>query len=123
MTAGTQQGRSLPYGNSPATALRGQDLASLALLLSAYPEIMQKEIMDWFLVYCEVPGRLFSASQITEAEDRLDLTRNRSSTDARQQDSANNVWRRHHFFASPYPLGVNGRSRMNLIDVDDRGDF
>ena len=75
-----------PTGNRRATVLRDQDLILLALYRLVFPKATAAEINAFLFRanYGSVLFRFYSPSQITEAENRLGLTRKAGSTTAFQ---------------------------------------
>lgn len=71
------------------------------------------------------PGqrRLYSPSQISEAEDRLGLSLKVSSMTARQAMLPINIQKRWNFWHLPYPFGQANINTANLIDLDEAGIF
>jgi hypothetical protein len=118
-----QEGHRRPYrrtGNNFAEVLRGRSLYYVALFRLLYPKINQNE-MNVFLYYCT--GRFYESSQISRAEDRLGLTRKVASTTAYQAYFPRNLQLRHNYWTMPYPLGMVGIRRRDIIDIDEFGAF
>ena len=112
-------------GNSTASILRGSDLVLLALYRVVHPNAQHAEI-NAFLYRCNFGNpffRFYSHSQISRAEDILNLKGKRGSTTAYQAFLPVNVMKRWRFFNLPYPLGIADIRREDMIDVDEAGIF
>jgi len=107
-------------GNRYATVLRGRSLFNLAYYRILYPKATAAEL-NVFLFYAT--GRLYNPSQITRAEQRLGLSRKRGSTTARQANHPRNLQWRHNYWTLPYPFGMVGIRRDDIIDLDECGVF
>lgn len=124
-----QHGHTRSYtkqGNLRAAVIRGETLLRLAAFKHAYPRssINETNAFLWNSSM-EPPGqrRLYSASQISNAEDRLGLSLKVSSTTARQAMLPINIQKRHNFWHLPYPFGVSNINREDLIDMDEAAVF
>jgi len=80
----------------------------------------QAELMAFIFTNSSNP-RVYSSSQISETEADLGLTRKRGSTEARQASLPINILKRDLFWNNPYPLGIHGVARRQLIDIDECG--
>lgn len=67
--------------------------------------------------------QLFSRQDITDAENRIEVTKKRGSTTAAQFFEPRNIFRRNLFWTSPFPLGRLGIPRAELMDLDECGLF
>ena len=110
-------------GNNRATVFRNHDLFLLALYRIAFPKTTAAEI-NAFLYranYGSITFRFYSNSQVTEAEQRIGLTRKRGSTTAYQALLPVNKQKRWMFWNLPYPYGIADIRRQDLIDLDECG--
>ena len=123
------RGHLRPYvrqGNKRATVLRGHACFLLAFWHCLHPKTTAAETNAFLW---NVHGRfqptphLYSPSQITEAEDRLGLSRKRASTTARQALDPRNVLKRQIFWTFPYPFGITDIHIDDYIDLDEAGVF
>jgi hypothetical protein len=109
-----------------AQVLKGHPLLLLlALYRIAYPKATAVEI-NAFLFASTLPGQpwcFYSESQITQAEQWPGLLRKKASTTAAQANLPINIAKRHSFWNSPYPYGINGTSRATIIDFDEAAIF
>jgi hypothetical protein len=124
----TTQGNNLSYrrtGNNFATRLRGQDLILLAIYRTTYPRASHAEINAF--LYNQNFGnpsfQFYSHSQLSEAEDRIGLSRKRSSTAAYKAFTPENLLKRWIYWNQPYPMGIGGIQRRFVIDIDECGIF
>ena len=114
-------GTALPFrstGNKRAEVLRGRDMLILSLNRFAWPKSTAAEAAATVARFSHNP-RIYSNSQITEAEDRLGLTRKVGSTEAEQAYTPANILRADLFFTTSFPTGVFGLPRNSLIDTDE----
>jgi hypothetical protein len=123
------RGHLRPYvrqGNKRATVLRGHACFLLAFWRCLHPKTTAAET-NAFLWNAhgrfQPTPRLYSPSQITEAEDRLGLSRKRASTTARQALDPRNVLKRQIFWTFPYPFGIADIHIDDYIDLDEAGVF
>jgi len=107
-------------GNNRAIVLRGRHLFHLAYYRILYPKAQAAEV-NAFLFYST--GRVYHPSQITRAEDRLGLSRKRGSTTARQANHPRNLQWRYNYWTLPYPFGMVGIRRDDIINLDECGVF
>lgn len=107
-------------GNRFATVLRGRNLLMLAYYRVLYPKARAAEL-NVFLYYST--GRVYHPSQITRAEDMLGMSRKRGSTTARQANHPRNLQWRRNYWTLPYPFGMVGIRRDDIIDLDECGVF
>ena len=110
-------------GNNRATVLRDHDQILHVLYRLAYPKATQAEI-NAFLYranFGNVMFRFYCASQITECENRVGLTRKRGSTTAYQALLPRNVFWRWRYWNMAYPLGIADIRQQDLIDLDECG--
>jgi len=110
-------------GNARASVLRDHDLLLLALFRITYPKATANEI-NVFLYkanYGSMQFRFYAASQITEAEKRIGLTRKKGSTTAYQALLPANKQKRWMFWNLPYPFGIADIRRKDMIDLDECG--
>jgi hypothetical protein len=98
----------------------------LALFRLLYPKATATKV-NAFLFNSTLPGeqyRFYADCQITQAEQFfLGLSRKTGSTTAYQASLPINLARRHSFFHDPYPFGITGTSRANIIDWDEAAIF
>ena len=109
--------------NNRATVFRNHDLFLLALYRIAFPKTTAAEI-NAFLYranYGSITFRFYSNSQVSEAEQRIGLTRKRGSTTAYQALLPVNKQKRWMFWNLPYPYGIADIRRQDLIDLDECG--
>jgi hypothetical protein len=88
-----------------------------------FPKAMAAEI-NAFLYranYGSIDFRFYSASQISETEKRIGLTRKRGSTTAYQALLPINIQKRWMFWNLPYPYGIANIRRADMIDLDECG--
>ena len=110
-------------GNNRATVFRDHNLLLLALYRITFPKCTAAEI-NAFLYranYGDINFRFFSASQISEAEKRIGLTRKRGSTTAYQALLPINKSKRWMYWNLPYPYGIADIRRRDIIDLDECG--
>ena len=110
-------------GNNRATVFQNHDLFLLALYRIAFPKTTAAEI-NAFLYranYGSITFRFYSNSQVTEAEQRIGLTRKRGSTTAYQALLPVNKQKRWMFWNLPYPYGIADIRRQIRIDLDECG--
>lgn len=113
-----------PTGNRRATVLRGSTAFRLALWKLAHPDSTAAETnAHLWSVSPPAERRLYSPSQITEAEDRLGLSRKVPSVTAFQALLPRNLAWRHDYWNMPYPLGIQGIPKDDIIDVDEAAIF
>ena len=123
-----ENGHNQPFrrnGNTTASTLRGHDLILLALYRVAHPKAQIAEI-NAFLYRANFGDPTFcfySPSQISRAEDILDLRQKRASTTAYQAFLEVNLMWRWRYFNLPYPLGIADIRRQDMIDCDEAGIF
>jgi hypothetical protein len=107
-------------GNNHATVLREQDLLYLAMYRAVYPKATGAEVIAFLHNTC---GRFYHPSQISKAEDRLNLSRKKGSTTARQGLLPLNILRRSIFWNMNYPFGIADIAMEDQIDIDEAGIF
>ena len=110
-------------GNKRASVFHDHDLLLLALYRITFPKCTAAEL-NAFLYranYGSLDFRFYSASQITEAEQRIGLTRKSGSTTAYQALLPINKQKRWMFWNLPYPYGIADIRRQDLIDLDECG--
>ena len=112
--------RYLPTGNKAKPGLSGTYQFLLVLFKLAYPSATAEEAIVFIAESAPTP-KIFSPSQVSEALKRLGMTRKRSSTDAVQAFSETNLMKRHVFWTTPWPTGVQGTARSRFIDADECG--
>lgn len=113
-------------GNARATVLRGEAVFCLAMWKRMFPRSNLHETNAFLWNSSpDPPGqrRLYSPSQISEAEDRLGLSMKVSSTTARQALLPINIQKRWNFWNLPYPLGIADINTADLIDLDEAAIF
>ncbi len=110
-------------GNNFATVLRGEDLVLLAIYRLAYPKAIAAEILAYLATmnYGNIEVLFYTASQITNAEQMIGLTRKKGSTLAWQALLPVNVRKRWIFWNMPYPMGIADIWRVQIIDLDECG--
>eukprot|EP00567_Pseudictyota_dubia_P014059 CAMPEP_0197436338 /NCGR_PEP_ID=MMETSP1175-20131217/3810_1 /TAXON_ID=1003142 /ORGANISM="Triceratium dubium, Strain CCMP147" /LENGTH=382 /DNA_ID=CAMNT_0042965605 /DNA_START=300 /DNA_END=1448 /DNA_ORIENTATION=- len=112
--------RFVRQGNQRATAIVGGDLMLLAQFRILFPKARIAEVIAYLF---NARGRFYHPSQISRAEDRLGLTRKRGSTTARQARLPRNLQWRWNYWNLPYPYGMVGIRRRDIIDLDECGVF
>ncbi|EJK43907.1 hypothetical protein THAOC_37602 [Thalassiosira oceanica] len=112
-----------PTGNNRATVLRDENLILIALYRIVFPKATAAEINAFLFRanYGNVAFRFYSPSQITEAEDRLGLTRKAGSTTAFQAMLEINRLKRWCYWNLAYPFGIADIRQQDLIDIDECG--
>ena len=108
-----------------ASVLRGHNLVLLAMYRVVYPKATHAEI-NAFLFRANFGNptfRFFSHSQISRAENILNLTKKWSSTTAYQAFLPINILKRWRFWHMPYPFGIADIRRDDIIDIDEAGIF
>ena len=110
-------------GNKRATVLLDHDLFYLALYRVAFPKATAAEINAFLyrVNYGAWNFRFYSNSQVTEAEDRIQLTRKRGSTTAWHALRPINQQKRWVYLNMPYPYDIANIRREDLIDLDECG--
>jgi len=110
-------------GNNRATVLRDYNLFYLAFYRVAFPKATAAEINAFLyrVNYGAWNFRFYSCSQITKAEDRIQLTRKRGSTTAWHALRPINQAKRWVYWNMPYPYGIADIRREDLIDLDECG--
>ena len=97
-----------PYrrpGNCRATVLRGLEAFQMAWLLSIFPRINAAEISVFFY-NANGQVRFYDPSQICRAQQRIGLSKKRSSTTAMQASYPINIQRRWSYWNLQYPFGI-----------------
>jgi hypothetical protein len=110
-------------GNRFASVFKDHNLLLLALYRIAFPKATAAEA-NAFLYnsnFGNVNFRFYSASQISEAERDIGLTRKKGSTTAYQALLPVNRLKRWVFWNMPYPYGIANIRRQDLIDLDECG--
>ena len=110
-------------GNVRASVFHDHNLLLLALFRITYPKATANEV-NVFLYksnYRSMEFRFYAASQITEAEKRIGLTRKKGSTTAFQALLPANKEKRWMFWNLPYPFGIADIRRRDMIDLDEGG--
>jgi transposase len=112
-------------GNASAMVLRDHDLIFLALYRMIFPKatIPQCNAFLYRANFGNPSFRFYSASQISEAETRIGLTKKRGSTTAYQALLPINVFKRNCFFNLRYPFGIADINRSDMVDLDECGVF
>ena len=109
-------------GNKRAEVLRGQDLLLLVIYNRKFPTAdgHAKQAFLWNAWgRFQNPPRFYCLSQISRAEQRVGLSRKKTSTTAFQAFRPHVIQRRIAFWTQPYPLGINDTPRSLLIDLDE----
>ena len=101
----------------------GNVFVLLALYRVSLPKATQAEVSAFLAVMngydpMYVP---YSPSQITRAEDLLNLTRKRGSTTAFQAYDPFNLQWRDNYWNMPYPYGMSNIKARDIIDIDEAG--
>lgn len=111
-------------GNNHAEReIEGQHLIQLALYRSCCPKATGGEV-NAFLYNMNTHDpryEIYSNSQITRAEQRLNLTTKRSSTTAYQALLPHIILKRNLFWNANYPVGIADCDPRNMIDIDEAG--
>ena len=122
-----EHGNFRPYrhsGNKRATReILGKDLVLLALYRVSLPKATQAEVSAFLAVMNghDPMYRPYSPSQITRAEDMLNLTRKRGSTTSFQAYDPFNLQWRDNYWNMPYPYGMADIKARDIIDIDEAG--
>jgi hypothetical protein len=101
--------------------VQGVNLIWLSLFRVALPKATSAEI-NAFLYEMNVHDpqyEIYSASQICRAEQRLHLTKKRSSTTAYQALDPRNVLWRDNYWNMDYPFGIADQDPRKMIDLDE----
>ena len=103
--------------------IMGNDLMLFALYRVSLPKATQSEVSVFLAVMNRhdpmyVP---YSPSQITRAEDVLNLTRKRGSTTAFQAYDPFNLQWRDNYLNMPYIYGMAHIKARDIIDIDEAG--
>ncbi len=109
-------------GNSRATVLHGLETFKLAWLTAVFPRINAAEI-NVFLYNSNGQIRFYSPSQIYRAQDRIGLSRKRSSTTAMQAALPINQQKRWSYWNLNYPFGIADIRTVDIIDLDEAAVF
>ena len=109
-------------GNKRASVLCGLSLVSLAIFRALWPRGNAHEANIW-LHHAGGRARFYHPSQISRAEDRLGLSRKRSSSTARQAMLPLNLQIRHNFWFLPAPFGIADVPRERQVDLDEAALF
>ena len=110
-------------GNKRASEFHDHNLLLLALYLITFLKCNAAE-MNAFLYkanYGSLDFCFYSPSQITEAEQRIGMTRKARSTTAYQALLPINKQKRWMFWNLPYPYGIADIRRQDMIDLDECG--
>lgn len=121
----TMEGHFVPYrrtGNTRARILRGSEQVLLATLMAIYPRITAAEI-NAFMFHASGQNRFYCHSQIYRAQDRLGMSRKRSSTTANQASLPRNIQKRWNYWNLAYPHGIANIRTEDLIDIDEAAVF
>ena len=94
----------------------------LAYYRLLFPKVHHDEI-NAFLYYVGGMDRLYVASQISRAEDRIGLSTKVGSTTAFQAYTPRNLKIRRNYWTAEFPFGMVGIRRRDLIDIDEFGAF
>lgn len=120
-----REGHFLPYrrtGNALPSALRGFDEVQLAYLMCCFPRVNAAEV-NVFLYNSNGQTRFYHPSQICRAQQRIGLSKKRSSTTAMQASLPINQQRRWSYWNLPYPFGIANIHSSDLIDIDEAAVF
>jgi len=95
----------------------------LALYRDSLPKATQAEVSAFLAVMNEHDPMYqpYSPSQITRAEDMLNLTRKRGSTMSFQAYDRFNLQWRDNYWNMPYPYGMADIKARDIIDIDEAG--
>jgi hypothetical protein len=100
--------------------LHGQDLINLALYQTIRPKAYIDEVRAY--VHNRNPANHpYSQSQIIRAEQRLGLFQKVGSTTSDCAYLPLNQFKRDQYWGAAYPLGVQGESTGDVIDLDESG--
>ena len=98
--------------------MRGVDLFNLSLFRAGKPKAYIDEARAF--VNSRNPSNTpYSRSQIYRAEERLGLTRKVGSTTSELAFTPINLQKRRNYWTAPYPLGIEGESTSDVIDLDE----
>jgi len=112
-------------GYKQAEAFRDHDVIFLALYRTIFPKATAAEI-NAFLYranFGNLDFKFYSPSQISEAEDRIGLTRVAGSTTAYQAFFPVNRQKRWNYWNLPFPFGIADIKRTDMIDLNECGLF
>ena len=115
----TREGTYYEYrhtGNIRAYVLRQVDVIMLSIYVQCYPHATGLEKIAFLY---RATGTWYNESQITKAEQRIGLSRNKSSTDASQAHEPRYLLQRQHFWHSNYPFGIADIACEDMIDLDE----
>lgn len=112
--------RKAKTGGQKAWVLRGEHELLLCFYRMVYPKAQAAEIIA-FIARESSDGALFTPSQVSRREKELGYTRKRGSTLANQALTPANIQKHQFYWSLPYPGGVVGIPRIQLIDIDEFG--
>ena len=115
---GGGRARKRQRGGPRAANLRGEDQFLLVLYRTGYPKATADEIST-FIATNSSTGHIYSRQDISKREGELGLTRKAASTTARQAETPVNLIKHDMFWTMPFPYGVRGTPRAQLIDSDE----
>ena len=101
--------------------IQGGNLIWLSLYRVALPKATHAEINAFlYIMNSEDPHyQIYSHSQICRAEQRIHLTKKRSSTTAYQALDPRNVQWRDNYWNMNYPFGIADQDPRKMIDLDE----
>lgn len=103
-------------GNIRAHVLRGSDLVLLAVYVQCFPHATGLEKIAFLY---RATGMWHNEGQITKAEQRIGLSRKKSSTLAVQASEPRYVFQWQIFWHLPYPFGIADISCEEMIDINE----
>jgi hypothetical protein len=107
-------------GNKPSSALSGQYLLLLVVYKLIWPQSTLYECIAFIANETE-DARIFSQDDVSKALVKLGYTMKVTSTVAYQAFTQQNLDRRRLFWTQPWPVGIHGIPRRQLIDADEFG--
>lgn len=107
-------------GNKPSSGLSGEYLLLLVIFKLIWPQSNYCECIT-FIANESNDARFFSEFEVGLALRKLGYTQKVTSTVAYQAFTQVNLDRRRLFWTRPWPVGIHGIPRRQLIDADEFG--
>jgi hypothetical protein len=107
-------------GNKLSSALSGQYLLLLVVYKLIWPQSTLYECIPFIANETE-DARIFSQKDVSDALVKLGYTMKVTSTVAYQAFTQQNLDCRRLFWTQPWPVGIHGIPRHQLIDADEFG--
>ena len=120
-------GRNIRYqhtGNNRADDIKGFPLILLSYFRRAFPKATRYQCIAflWRAHSSMLPiPRVYSANDITNAENRIGLNWKKGSTTAHQAYTPANLQRRWMYWNLPFPNGIANIPAQDMIDLDECG--